>query len=168
MRGSLINPKNNHQILLLGIINDITKDFHIEGSINREAWTLSIFIHKYVEFGNTIISEGWAGYNFLIDSNSGYSHITHIHQGGSFGQGLIPASHIEVILVIIKSKIKSIYHVISRFHLMHFVREAQYRYRIWNKNENDKIKCHQIIFFLLISLILNSSISGNIMLFIFS
>ena len=38
--------------------------------------------------GNSIISDGWAGYNFLNSVNSGYIHITHMHLGESFGFGL--------------------------------------------------------------------------------
>ena len=48
------------------------------------------------------------------------------------------------------------YHVIPKDHVMHFVREAEYSYKIRNKTENEKIKdlieCYQLI--------LNTSDSG--------
>ena len=79
---SLISHKHNKQIWLTGIINNITKYFRIEGTLNRDSDTLKNFIVKYVDKGNTIISDGWADYGFLNSPNSGYSHITHIHLGG--------------------------------------------------------------------------------------
>ena len=70
------------------LINNIIKEFRIEASFNRDATILSKFIYKYVEIGNTIVSDGWAGYNFLNSAESGFSHINHLHQGGIFGFGL--------------------------------------------------------------------------------
>lgn len=124
---SLINHKNNKQIWLLDIINKATKEFRIEGVYNRDSAILETFIKKYVEKGNTIISDGWPGYNFLNSEKSGYSHITRIHQGGSFGYCLQSTSHIETVWNIINGKIKSIYHVIPGYHLMNFVKEIEYR-----------------------------------------
>ena len=76
--------------------------------------------------------------------------------GGSFGFGVESTSHIEAIWNIIKGSIKTIYHVIPSTHVMHFVREDEYRYKIRNKTENEKIKdlikCYQLI--------LNTSDSG--------
>ena len=134
------NHKNNRQLWLIGIINNNTKEFRIEASFNRDATTLSKFIYKYVEIWNTIVSDGWAGYNFFNSTESGFNHITHLHQGGIFGFGLQSTSHIEAIWNVIKAKIKNIYHFIPSFHLMHFVREAEYRYIIRTKSEDDKIK----------------------------
>ena len=71
-----------------------------------------------------LLYQMWEGYNFLNSSNSGYSHITHIHLGGKFGFGVEPTFHIEAIWNIIKRSIKSMYHVIPRTHVIYFVREA--------------------------------------------
>ena len=153
---SLISHKHNKQIWLIGIINNITKDFSFEGTLTRDSDILKNFIIKYVGKGNTIISDGWADYGFLNSPNSGYSHITHIHLVGSFGFGVESTSHIEAIWNIIKGSIKTIYHFIPSTHVMHFVREAEYRYKIRDKTENEKIKdsieCYQLI--------LNTSDSG--------
>ena len=120
--------------------NYLTKEFRIEASFNRDATILSKYIYKYVEIWNTIVSDGWAGYNFLNSAESGFSHIAHLHQRGFFGVGLQSTSYIEAIWNVIKGKIKKIYIVIPSFHLMHFVREAEYRYKIRAKSEDDKIK----------------------------
>ena len=78
------NHKNNRQLWLIGIINNNTKEFSIEASFNLDAMTLSKFIYKYVEIGNTIVSDGWPGYNFFNSTESGFNHIIHLHQGGIF------------------------------------------------------------------------------------
>jgi len=52
---------------------------------------------SYLEPGNTIITDGWSGYNFL-DEMAEYTHDKHIHGGGDFGFGLNSTSHIEIIL----------------------------------------------------------------------
>lgn len=113
---SLINHINNKQIWLLSIINNTSKEFSIKVSYNRDSGTLANYIQKYIEIENTIISNGCSGYNFLDSAQSGYSHITHIHHGGNFGYGMQSNSHIESIWNIIKGKIKTIYHVIPKFH----------------------------------------------------
>ncbi len=147
----MINHKDNKQVWLLGIINNSTKEFRIriEVSFSREGQTLSKFIKLYVETGNTIISDGWYGYNFLNSESSGYHHITHVHMNGIFGQGIQSSSHIEAIWNIIKSKIKSIYQVIPHKNFMQFFGEAEYRYKIRNKSSVDKIKdffeCYRLI-----------------------
>ena len=71
-----------------------------------------------------LLYQMWEGYNFLNSSNSGYSHITHIHLVGSFGFEVKYSSHIEAIWNIIKRSIKSMYHVIPRTHVIYLVREA--------------------------------------------
>ena len=94
----------------MGIINNTSKKFRIEGSFNRDSGTLAKFFQKYAEIGNTIISYGRSGYTFLDSAESGYSHIEHKHHGGNFGYLLQSTSLIEAIWIIIKGKIKTIYH----------------------------------------------------------
>ena len=132
----------------MGIINNTSKKFRIEGSFNRDSGTLAKFIQKYIVIGNTIISYGRSGYNFLDSAESGYSHIEHIHHGGNFGYLLQSTSLIEAIWSIIKGKIKTVYHVIPKFLLMRFMKEIEYRYKIRNLKDFDKIKyileCYQL------------------------
>ena len=115
---------------MLGIINNSTKEFRIEGTYSRDAITLEKFITKFVKKGNNIISDGWEDYQFLDSPNSGYSHIIKNHSFGSFGYGLESTSHIEAIWNILKSKIKTIYHVIPYKNLMRFAKEAEFKYII--------------------------------------
>ena len=101
---SLINHIDNKQVWLLGIINNSTKDFKIEPSYSRDSQILSNFINQYVKSGNTIISDGWKGYNFLNSESSGFHHITQVQKNSKFGKGIQSSSHIEAIWNIIKSK----------------------------------------------------------------
>ena len=53
------------KIWVLGIIDNQTKDFRLNISLKRDQNVLKSFITRYVEPGNTIITDGWSGYNFL-------------------------------------------------------------------------------------------------------
>ena len=84
--------------------------------------------------------DGWAGYSFLDNPNSGYTRIPHIHGGGDFGFGLESTSHIESIWSQIKSKIKESYHLYPHKVFLYFVREIEFKIRIRDLAYNDKIK----------------------------
>ena len=91
----------------------------------------------------------WGGYHFLDAANSGYTHISHNHHNGIFGTGLHWTTHIEAIWNIIKSKIKNMYYVIPNKHFLQFVREAEYRFKIRDKSQVEKVKdffeCYELI-----------------------
>ena len=106
--------------------------------MDRSEATLKKFIMKYIEEGNTIITDGWAGYNFL-NNNPSYNHITHIHGGGDFGFGIQSTSHIESLWAIIKAKIKATYKVIPNVNLMKFLKEAEFKYILKDKSAEEKI-----------------------------
>ena len=74
----LISHKNGHQIWILVAINTQSKDFRLEATIDRSEVTLKKYIMKYIEEGNSIITDSWAVYNFMNNSPL-YNHITHIH-----------------------------------------------------------------------------------------
>ena len=57
-----------------------------------------------------------------------YTNLTHVHAHGNFGQGLNSISHIEVIWVVLKSKIKQTYNVIPSHNIMAFVRDVEFKY----------------------------------------
>jgi len=136
---SLFAHSHNKQVWILGIINNTSKDFRLDGIFNRDTNSLKNFITKYVKTGNTIISDSWRAYNFLGQNDSGYINIQHNHNQQTFGQGIISASHIESIWSNIKSKIKSVYNVIPGKNLMKFLREAEYKYKLRDKNYDEKM-----------------------------
>ena len=71
---SLFAHKNGKQIWLLGIINNSTKDFRIEGTYERTTDCIQKFICFNLKKGNNIITDGFASYNFLDRIDSGYTH----------------------------------------------------------------------------------------------
>ena len=99
---SLFGHKNNSQIWILGAINNSTKDFRLEGVLNRDTHNLKKFITNYIPIGNKVVTDSWSGYNFLDMPNSGYIHLKHNHRGGQFGLGLESTSHIESLWAILK------------------------------------------------------------------
>lgn len=80
---------------MIGLINTESKEFRLIPTFKRDSETLKEIIHKYVKRGNFIISDGWQGYSWISEPNSGYYHITHVHGHGQFGYGNESTSHIE-------------------------------------------------------------------------
>ena len=136
---SLFAHSHNKHVWILGIIDNTSKDFRLDGTFNRDTNSLKNFITKYVKTGNTIISDSWRAYNFIGQNDSGYIHIQHNHNQRAFGQGIISTSHIESIWSNIKSKIKSVYNVFPGKNIMKFLREAEYKYKLRDKNYDEKM-----------------------------
>lgn len=76
--------KNGMQIWVIGEINTFTKEFRIEPIKRRNSESIKIFISSYIDKGNHIIWDGWAGYN-LNDHMDDYTKEIHYHGDGDFG-----------------------------------------------------------------------------------
>ena len=118
----------------MGIIDNESKKFRLEASLNRDSTTTKKFINKFIGYGNTIVSDGWSAYSWIDDNNSGYSHITHIYGGGDFGFGLSSTSHNESLWNALKAKIKTTYLTIHSRNFISFLHEAEWKYINRNKN----------------------------------
>lgn len=92
-----MRTKNNAQIRIVGITNNNTKDFRLEGVLVRDSNTLEKFVTKFVPKGTHIVTDGWAGYNFINSPNSGYAHLSYNNGTGNFGFGMEYISYIESI-----------------------------------------------------------------------
>ena len=107
------------------------------------------FITRYVERGNTIVSDGWSSYDFLSNT-ADYHHDIHLHGGGDFGYGLNSTFHIESIWGQIKACIKNIYYIIPNQNILLLLCEPEFRIKNKNKNLESKIKeffdCFDVIF----------------------
>ena len=90
--GSRTNITNNVCII---INNQDKNEFRLEVTTNCNLDTLKLFVEKYIDKGNTIISDGSSGDAFLEYANSGYSHDTHNHGHSDFRFGLNSTSSIE-------------------------------------------------------------------------
>ena len=91
----------------------------------RTSQYLNNFVTSYIERRNIIVSDGWSGYSFFIDDNSGYTHLTFNHGHGNFGHGVNSTSHIEGLWSYVKSSIKKIYHNILTKGLLYFIKESE-------------------------------------------
>ena len=49
----------NRQLWVIGAIDNITKDFRIDFSFKRNEEVLRAFWNRYIETGNTIITDGF-------------------------------------------------------------------------------------------------------------
>jgi len=136
---SLFGHRDGKPIWIIDAINTQAKAFRLEGVNERNAVIIKNFINKYIETSNNIFTEGWSGYNFL-NNNINYNHITHIHGGRDFGFGIQSTSHIESLWSILKSNIKSCYHVIPNKNIIKFIMEAEFKYNLRGKNNGDKIQ----------------------------
>ena len=105
---SLFGHCKEHQIWILGIINNTTKDFRLEGAYTRNSSTLEKFIKKICLGRLQYHYWQFWGYDFIDLTNFGYRRFKHIHEGGDFWLVIQSTSHIESIWNILKSKIKGL------------------------------------------------------------
>ena len=138
---SLFTHKNNIPIWVVGIVSTTNKEnLRLHTTKIRNLNYLRTFIHKYIEPGNRIISDGWQGYQFLNNNNSGYIHISYNHGGGHWGIGELSTSHIEGIWSYLKTTIKRIYYSIPNKGFYFFLKESEFRYLYKNQNNIAKLE----------------------------
>lgn len=68
-----IHGGNDDKVWVIGIINTRTNEFRLEASKTSDTNTMKRFLLKFIDSGNTIISDIWVGYNFISNFNN-YSH----------------------------------------------------------------------------------------------
>ena len=133
---SLFSHLNEEQLWFVGLINLRTNDIRLEMVENRNNETLKKIIEKHVMNGNSVVTDSWAGYNFLDDANSRYYHIKYNHANGHFGY----SSMIEGVWGEFKVLFKKIYSSIRSKNLLYFIREMAFRRIIKNLNLDKKLK----------------------------
>ena len=141
------HTKDHSQVYVLGIIDNTTKDFRLEGTTLSYSETLKNFVKKFVAPGHTIVTDGWLGYSFLEDE--GYIHDEHNHGGGDFGFGISSTSHIKSLWHNLKDSITNIYNMIPSRNFVSFLRESEWRIKNRAKKWDDKINefflCYQLV-----------------------
>ena len=130
-----IHDINNEQIWVLGGIE--TKDKNIRLSITkiRNIDNLENFVYENFIEGTHFTHDGWNSYNFL-NNNINYTHETHNHGAGDFGNGLHSTSHIENLWANLKKIITKIYGVMPQKNFILFLKEAELRYNLRNKTKD--------------------------------
>lgn len=128
---------NKDQLWVLGVCDNKTKDFRIAVCKNRNASTLKHFIKSLVPKGNNIICDGWRGYEWIDEANSGYVRYVHIRERNDFGFGLESTSHIESIWAQLNAK--NIYKSIPNVNSLFFLKEAEWKLKTKNLNFEQKL-----------------------------
>ena len=118
---------NKDQLSVLGVCDNKTKDFRIAVCKNRNVSIFKHFIKSIVPKGNNIICDGWRGYQWIDQANSGYVRYVHINELNDFGFGLESTSHIESIWAQLKASIKNIYKSIPNVNFLFFLKEAEWK-----------------------------------------
>jgi len=135
--------KNNTQILVLGIINDASKEFRLEATKTRD----NSILKKFVASGNKIVTDDFSSYNILTDE--AYLHDIHNHGGGNLEFGTNSTSYVESLWNSLKGKIKNTNHSIPSHNFISFLRESQRKFNNRNKNWEGKIReffdCYRFI-----------------------
>ena len=137
---------DNQQLWVIGIINTITKKFRLELSFTRNATVLKTIIQKHIKRGNVIVSDAWAGYNWLSEAQYGYVHHIHNHGHGDFCLGIDCTFHVEQLWSNLKCIIINLYYSIPHKNFIIFIRESEQR-RI-SSNYTNKKKTGEILDFI--------------------
>ena len=112
----------------------------------RNSIYLKRFVEGYVKKGNIILIDCWLGYSFLYQGNSGYQHFSFNHGHDLLGEGINTTSHIESFWAFLKNKIKQIYHYIPSRNLIYFIKEAELKYLLREKNNIEILSYLENIF----------------------
>ena len=72
----------------------------MEGVLSLNAETLKNFITTYISLGSNVMTDSWAGDNFLYALDSGYTHYTHNRYEGDFRLGIQSTSHFAPLLAV--------------------------------------------------------------------
>ena len=57
----MAHNKNNQQIWVIGVINNIMKNFRLKAKVLRDSEHLKKFVFSYINKGNVIITDGCIG-----------------------------------------------------------------------------------------------------------
>lgn len=140
MDEAFIIHEGHKQIWLVSGIDTITKTVHLDIVTERNSCNLKYFIKNHIESKINISLEGWSDYYFLNDNYSVWTHETHVHRGGDFGNGEHSTSHIEQFWGQIKSIIKKfILYFQKLIGFAYYARETEFRYSI-SKLDESKIE----------------------------
>ena len=129
-----VHYSNGDQIWVVGLINVVSKKIRLELVKERSSQILQKIIFHHIGFNNTIITDGWEGYNWIRDYR--YYHIIHIHGRHDFGSGNESTSCIESIWGIFKGMITRYYNALNADNFVYFLRELEFRYNTRDMNAN--------------------------------
>lgn len=86
------------------------------------------------------MTDGWRGYEWINNEDSGYSRIGHVHDLHDFGYGIESTSHVESIWSQLKQEIKSIYYIIPMHNFLYYLKECEWRIKTKVLSNEQKIE----------------------------
>ena len=131
---------NKQQLWVLGLLDTKTKEFPLVVAKHRNTESLKSFIKKLIPEGNNLVTDGWHGYDWVDNANSGYTRYLHIHDHHDFGYGPESTSHIESIWAQLKSEIKTTYKMIPCQKFLYFLLEVEWKIKTKNLNYEEKLQ----------------------------
>ena len=140
------HTQNNEKIWLIGLVNTRNKQFRIEAVKRRDSDILQKIIKQHVGTGNNIVTDGWGAYGWMNAHNSGYNRIIHIHGHHDFGYGEESTSHVESVWGDLKQKLSSFYVAVKPDNFIYFAKEVEWRKKVSQKSNANKLKNLQEIF----------------------
>lgn len=126
------------QFWAIGLIDVESKKIRLELVKERSSEVLKKIILHHVGINNTIITDGWDGYNWI--GQYSYAHLVHLHSRGQFGRGDASTSYIESIWGIFKGMLTKYYNALTAFNFIYFLRELEFRYNTRDLNSNMKLR----------------------------
>ena len=93
---------------------------------------LEKFVNDNFMEGTHFTHDGWTGYNFL-SNNINYSHESHYHGNGDFGEGYHSTSHIESLWANLKKILTRLYGILPGNNFNLFIKEVEFLYNIREK-----------------------------------
>ena len=130
---TLITHSNGNQIWLIGAIDTTNHNIRLDVLPDRNSENIKIFITNHIIPGTNITHDGWLGYNCLDDDDSVWTHETHNHGAGDFGQGTHSTSHIEGYWGFLKAVLKKLYPIFPNNNYIYYIREGELRTKISDK-----------------------------------
>ena len=76
----------------------------------------------------------------FLENEINFTHETHNHGAGDFGRGERSISHIQSLWAELKIEFFSIYGSIPMNNFIYFLKEIEFRVKIKNKNDDEKLK----------------------------
>ncbi len=107
----LVHDINKTPLWILGMTDNLSKDFTVVVSKSPGQEATKKFITRYIPKGNNIVTKVGQVTNGLIIGNSGYTLFEQKLKRNDFGYGIESTSHVESIWGQLKSQNKSTYYI---------------------------------------------------------
>ena len=99
----------------------------------RNSENIKIFITNHLIPWTNLTHDDWLGYNCIDENDSLWTHETHNHRAGDFGNGTHSASHIEGYWCFLKTVLKKLYPIFPNNSYIYYIRDGEFLTKISDK-----------------------------------